>query len=157
MQKKNKKPLYVLVAIAVVLLIGGTFAYFTDTVEIANIFSTKPYSTEVTETFTSPTNWLPGTTTNKTVIAKNTGDVDVAVRVSYTESWVSANGNQLSLKQGDKTAAIINFNTNNWIKSGNYYYYTKKLSKNESSTSFINSVTFNSDIVSDSNCVTISL
>ena len=154
MKKKNKKPLYVLIVIAVILLIGGTVAYFTDTVEITNVFSTKPYSTEVTETFTSPNNWLPGTTTEKTVVAKNTGDVDVAVRMSYTESWVSANGATLPLKQGNTTAAIINFNSTNWTKSGNYYYYTQKLSKNQSSTSFINSVTFNSDIVSDSNCVT---
>lgn len=156
MKKKNKKPIYVLILVAVILLVGGTIAYFTDTVEITNVFKTKPYSTEVTETFTSPNNWLPGTTTNKSVVAKNTGDVDVAVRMSYTESWKSANGQTLPLKQGNTVAAVINFNNTNWIKvtenGKDYYYYNTKLTKNQSSTSFINSVTFNSAIISDSSC-----
>ena len=113
------------------------------------------YGTEVTETFTSPDNWTPGTTTPKTVVVKNTGDVDVAVRVKYTEAWESANGGTLSGTQGANQAATINFaNATDWTKSGDYYYYKSKLSKNQSTSSFISSVTFNSNITSDTNCTT---
>ncbi len=157
---KNKKPLIALAIIAILGGIGGTFAYFTDRVEVANEFQTKPYGTQVTEVFTSPDNWLPGDETPKTVVVKNTGQVDVAVRVSYTESWVSADGTPLSGTQtisGQPVrAAIINLdNTADWTKVGNYYYYNKKLASGNSTTSFIKSVTFNSQITDDTTCNTV--
>ena len=154
MKKGNRKAFYALLLLSLIILIGGTFAYFTDIVRVPNIFKTKPYSTEVKEEFVSPDNWLPGTTTDKKVFVKNTGEVDVAVRVSYTESWVSQNGTELSLKQGDNQAAIINFdNMSDWEKEGDYYYYKKKLSSGDSTNSFIKSVKFNEKIESDYKCV----
>ena len=168
MQKENKVPIIALLVIAVIGIVGGTFAYFTSTVEFENEFVTKPYSTEVTEEFTSPDKWTPGTTTAKTVIAKNTGDVDVAVRVSYTETW-KGNGGSGSTLSGDITvgtapnttterAAIINFaNTSDWIQSGNYYYYKYKLTKNQQTSSFISGVTFNPNVTASLNCVTDSI
>ena len=142
---KNKKSLFALLLVAILGIVGGTIAYFTSTDTFANVFGTKPYSMEVTETFESPNDWTPGTTTNKTIIAKNKGDVDAAVRVSYTESWVDANGDPLALKDGnDNSAAIINFASDlstKWTKSTeggkDYYYYKTKLTKNQSTTSLI--------------------
>lgn len=153
---KSKKSLIALAVIAIVGVIGGTFAYYTGTASFANIFKTKPYSTEFTEEFTSPEDWTPGTTTPKKVFAKNTGDVPVAVRVSYTEKWVSANGTEIANVQDEKSAALINFTTDNtdWKKNGNYYYYNKKLAKDETTSSFIESVTFNPDIEASVSCVT---
>ena len=37
---------------------------------------------------------------------------------------------------------------------GDYYYYNKKLSSGNSTTSFIKSVTFNSQITADTECTT---
>jgi alternate signal-mediated exported protein len=159
-QKRSNKPLIAGVILAVVGVIGGTFAYFTSTDTFTNVFSTKPYVMEVTEVFESPTDWTPGTTTNKTVIATNKGDVPSAVRVKLTENWVDANGNPLPLVDNNNvSAAIINFAidfSSNWVKNGNYYYYKKALSKNESTSSLLESVTFNSlvEIPSEDNCVT---
>ena len=164
-RKENKAPIIALLVIAIVGVVGGTFAYFTSTTEFENRFQTKPYSTEVSEEFTSPTNWTPGTTTAKTVIAKNTGDIDVAVRVSYTETW-KGNAGSGSTLSGNITvgeapnttterAAIINFaNTSDWQKEGNYYYYKHKLSKNQQTNSFISGVTFNPNVTASLNCVT---
>ena len=153
--RRSKKPLFALLIVALIGIVGVTIAYFTDVIEFPNIFKTKPYSTKSVETFVSPDNWLPGTTTSKTVVATNLGDVDVAVRISYTEEWKAKNGSVLPLKQGSVAAAVINLdNTSDWIKSGDYYYYNKKLSKNQSSNSFIKSVTFNKDVVSEPNCTT---
>ena len=145
---KNKKSLIALVLIAIIGLIGASFAYFTSTDTFQNVFRTKAYKMQVEEVFQSPDNWTPGTTTEKTVVATNKGDVDAAVRVSYTESWVDANDQTLPLKDSsNNVAAIINFaNTSDWIKEGNYYYYKTKLAKNESSSSFIESVTFNPEL-----------
>lgn len=155
---KNKKAFLALVLVSVVIFVGATVAYFTDTIEVPNVFKTKEYGTEVTEEFVSPTDWTPGTTTDKTIVATNTGDTDVAVRISYTESWVSADGTTLGLKQGNNQAAIINFdNTSDWIKEGNYYYYKNKLSKDQSTNSFIKSVTFNENIIADTECTTTGL
>ena len=91
---------------------------------------------------------------------KNTGEVDVAVRVGYTEKWVSADGTILSGTQTisgqNVRAAIINLdNTSDWTKEGNYYYYKKKILSGESTSSFIKSVTFNSQITDDTTCTTV--
>lgn len=159
---KNKKSLFALLLIAVIGLIGASFAYFTSTDSFQNIFRTKVYRMEVEEVFQSPDDWTPGTTTEKTVVATNKGDVDAAVRVSYSESWVDADNNTLPLKDSENNvAAIINFADNlntAWTKSTengvDYYYYKTKISKNQSTSSFINSVTFNPaiDVTTTSSC-----
>ena len=151
--KKNNKPLIALFLLAIVGLVGVTIAYFTSSTTFENVFKTAPYSTQVTEEFTSPTDWTPGTTTPKTVVAKNTGDVPIAVRVSYEEEWISSNGTTLPLIQSGKTAAIVNLaNTSDWTLVNGYYYYGKKLTKGQSTTTFMESVTFNKDIVADVTC-----
>jgi len=159
-QKRSNKPLIAGFLLAVVGIIGGTFAYFTSTDTFRNVFETKPYVMEVTEVFESPTDWVPGTTTNKTVVATNKGDVPAAIRVKLTENWVDSNGSPLPLvDNNNQSAAVINFASDfssKWVKNGNYYYYKKALSKNESTSSLLDSVTFNPlvQISSEDDCVT---
>lgn len=153
---KEKRTLLALLVIALVVAIGGTIAFFTGAVTIPNIFGTTPYGTEVTEVFVSPDNWVPGTNTPKTVVVKNTGGVDVAVRASISENWVGSTGNSLPLTINENTrAAIIEFgDALEWVKEGNYYYYYTKLAPNASTSQFIRSVTFNSSATDDLNCTT---
>ena len=110
----------------------------------------------------SPDNWLPGDTTVKTITATNTGNVDEAVRIFFTEGWTPANsGSTLngcihedgtksthttqSELETDERVAILNLaNTSDWTKVGDYYYYNYKLAPGDSTTSFLESVTFNS-------------
>ena len=49
--------------------IGGTFAYFNQTLTAANIFDTGKYDTELVEEFkpSEGENWGPGTSVNKDV------------------------------------------------------------------------------------------
>ena len=165
--KKIKKTLVALLAISILGVVGATMAYFTSTDTFENVFGTKSYSMEVVETFESPDDWVPGTTTSKTVVATNKGDVDAAVRISYTESWKDASGNQLPLTDSatptPNRAAVINFASDldtKWTKSTeggkDYYYYKTKLAKNASTSSLIESVTFNPNVTisTDNNCVT---
>ena len=152
MKKNNKKKLLVFLGISVFTVLGGTLAYFTTSTTFKNIFNTAKYETKIVESFVSPDNWTPGTTTKKEIKITNDGTIDMAVRASYTEKWVSDNGKELSLKDNEgNTASIINFNTG-WTKhSDGYYYYGSKenltkLSPKATANSFISGVTFNENI-----------
>lgn len=153
-KNKQKKRLLLLLGIAVLTVLGSTIAYFTTSTDIANYFKIALYQNEIVEKFVSPDNWTPGTTTDKTITVKNTGSINMAVRVSYTEKWTSANGSELNLTdENGNVASIINFNEG-WTKdSDGYYYYgskenMNKVKPNEITTSFISGVTFNHNIKS---------
>ena len=74
----NKKIVGV-VGLASVALVGGTFAYFTQTSTIDNPFNTARYRTVVTEDFNPEDGdkWEPGAKVNKDLYVQNTGDRDV--------------------------------------------------------------------------------
>lgn len=84
----NKKIVGV-VGLASVALVGGTFAYFTQTATIDNPFNTARYRTIVTEDFNPEDGdeWEPGATVNKDLYVQNTGDRDVVVRVKFEDIW----------------------------------------------------------------------
>ena len=166
---KDKKTILILILVLTIGIIGLTVAYFSNSTTLNNIFETKQYGDVFTEEFVAPTNWLPGETTNKSVVATNTGEVDQAVRVKLTESWKTANNGTLNgwihtdgTKSthetendiaNDERVAIINFdNDSDWTKVGDYYYYNYKLAPNESTSSLIKSVTFNSKTKLDDTC-----
>ena len=149
---KNNKKLFVVTCLSLATVLGGTLAYFNTNSSIVNTFKTALYQNEIVEKFESPITWTPGTTTEKTVKVTNTGNTDMAIRATFTEKWVNAKGEELSLKdENDNIAAIIDFNTT-WTKNedGYYYYGSKenltKLMPDDTSSSFINSVTFNENI-----------
>lgn len=81
------------IAVAAMLAVagvGGTFAYFNQTLTAANIFDTGKYDTELVEEFkpSEGENWGPGTSVNKDVTIRNTGTLPVVVRVKFQEKWV---------------------------------------------------------------------
>ena len=56
----------------------------------------------------------------------------------------------------EENAAIINFiNENEWIKDGDYYYYSDVLNPGETTSSLISGVTFNPNVNADVNCTTV--
>ena len=165
----NKKTIIALLLIAIIGIVGITIAYFANSTDVENTFTTKEYGTTYTESFVSPENWLPGDTTQKTLVATNTGSVDQAVRVLVTESWTTNNNGTLngwihsdgtksthttqSELETDERVAILNLaNTSDWTKVGDYYYYNYKLAPTESTSSFLESVTFNSKTKLDDTC-----
>lgn len=151
-EKKNKRKFLIVTGISALTILGGTLAYFTTSDTIQNVFKTALYQHQIVEKFESPSDWTPGTTTDKTIKITNTGSINMAVRASYTEKWITSNGAELPLKDIDNNvAAIINFNEG-WTKSsdGHYYYGTKdnmtKLAPGETTNSFISGVTFNNNV-----------
>ena len=88
----NKKVVGAL-GLAAVALVGGTFAYFTQTSTIDNPFDTAKYGTVVVEDFKPEDgeDWTPGAQVNKDLYVDNTGDRPVVVRVKFEDIW-SRNG-----------------------------------------------------------------
>lgn len=150
--QKNKRKALIVSGISLLTILGGTLAYFTTSDSFVNDFKVARYGAQIVEEFVSPTDWTPGTTTDKTVKVTNNGSINMAVRASYTEKWTNANGDVIPLKDTDNNvASIINFNAG-WTKDadGYYYYGSKanltKLTPGSTSTSFISGVTFNENI-----------
>lgn len=86
---KGKKQVAALAAIVAVAGIGGTFAYFNQTLTAHNTFDTGKYDTELVEKFkpSDGENWEPGSEVNKDVTVQNTGTLPVVVRVKFEEIW----------------------------------------------------------------------
>lgn len=159
-KNKNKKmKLLIVGGISLFTVLGGTLAYFTTSSTIKNVFNTAKYETQIVEDFVSPEDWTPGTTTSKTIKVTNNGSIDMALRASYEEKWVNANGEELSLTDADNNvASIINFNDSWKLDDDGYYYYGSKesltkLTPNNTSTSFISGVTFNEKIKASLNTI----
>jgi len=170
----NKKPIIFMLLLTVVsIIVGGTIAYYTSNDTFENEFDTSSYTTQVLETFQSPDDWTPGTTTPKTIVATNKGDTPVAVRMCFDEKWEDSEGNELPLtapltgsESVYESIAIINYSDSftRWINDSYSinannemcYYYKTKLDKDESTTSPIDSVTFNPYVTLNNynNCVT---
>lgn len=103
----NKKIVGV-VGLASVALVGGTFAYFTQSTTIDNPFDTANYQTVVTEDFVPEDgeDWQPGAEVNKDLYVQNTGDRDVVVRVKLEDYWYR--GDSLITKdQGDGANTFV--------------------------------------------------
>ena len=148
---KNKK--IILFIFIILLTVGSTLAYFTSSSVLENELTASKYKTVTTEQFTSPSNWSPGDTTPLTTITTNQKSTPVVVRVKLEESWVSENGDPLPLTYNNERVAIINLdNTSDWRFDGTYYYYVNELDQGESTTSPIESVTYNPNTPSDMEC-----
>ncbi len=146
---RNKKTLGIFAAFAL-LLIGGTFAVSRDTSILANLFRIGIYKTSATEVFNSPSNWMTCETVEKSITVKNEGSMPVAARIKIDESWVDKDGNTLPLVFTDdnnntQNWAVIDINTTDWIKDGEYYVYKEDLAPNATTSTFMTGVTLNCD------------
>lgn len=112
--KKMSKKATALAGLGVLAVVGGTFAYYNQTVSLENPLTTGRYKNELIEDYTPPTDHLkPGATIDKVVGAKNTGDYPVMVRIRMDEVWrrKDANGGIQDIishasTEGDGFAAI---------------------------------------------------
>ena len=150
---KNKKSFVAIVLVLLIAVVGVTFAYFDSSATFENQFNIGNYNVVTQEVFTSPSDWSPGDTTPKTLIARNNGTINAAVRVKYEEAWTDLNGDEINNIPND--AVILNFTTpSKWTYDANdgYYYYNYYLKSGEATTSLIDSVTLNSNLNSAS-CV----
>ncbi len=87
----KKKKLIAAAGLLCAVAVGGTFAYFSQTLTATNEFDTGSYDTELVEKFkpSEGENWEPGTNVNKDVTFQNTGTLPVVVRAKFEELWES--------------------------------------------------------------------
>lgn len=85
---RNKKKIAIgAVALSAVLVAAGTFAWFTTTDKVENIFDMDNFDVVITEDFDpSDVPLVPGTDITKEVGVSNNGNVDVLVRVKLEET-----------------------------------------------------------------------
>ena len=161
----SKKKLYTMLAgLLAVILIGGTFAYWNQTMTIDNPFDTGKYGSTVIEDFnpSEGNDWQPGVEINKDVFVQNTGDQDMIVRAKLTETWTRKGEttpyktnigptavyqvNQVSLDDGmtaaDSTVVTKTFSSStNWVNGGDgWYYYKTNLAGNTNTDKWLDSV-----------------
>lgn len=168
MKKKNMIALAGLVAVCGV---GGTLAYFNQTMEAENAFDTGKFGSTLVEDFkpSEGQNWEPGATVNKVVEVKNTGDLPVVVRIKMDETWVNKTNGELVKKTSTTedgaagTNKLVNIyqesdsdglwadddsvvmkaisDSGNWVFQDGYYYYKDEVGAGETTGAFLNSVT----------------
>lgn len=153
----KKRNIAALAGVAAVLTIGGSLAYFNQTMQVENNFDTAKFGSTMVEDFkpSEGKDWQPGVEVNKDVVVTNTGDVPVVVRVKMDEKWMRGNdafktidagddkGNKIvEVKQGegreedakdgltdlDKTVVHKTLNTDDWkLADDGWYYYVSNV------------------------------
>ena len=93
MKRKLSKKTQAAVALgaAAVVAVGGTFAWFSTTDQVENVFDMDDFDVSITEAFDPETPMNPGSTITKQVGVTNYGDVPVYVRVKFEEKLVLKN------------------------------------------------------------------
>lgn len=152
MKKPNSKKIIILAVFMILGVISSVYALFKTNSSVENKFKSGLYQNEITDIFTPPSTWIPGQTVSKTTTLKNTGNVPMAVRASFTENWVSANGTKLGLQDSEGNVVALVTYGSGWTQDddGYWYYGTKssptKLEPNKITTSFINGVKYNENV-----------
>lgn len=83
----QRKVLIVSIVLALLIVAGGTFAWFTSKDEVTNkLTASNNYGVSIVESFTPPENWTPGQEVNKDVFVTNTGNLDAFVKASISSA-----------------------------------------------------------------------
>ena len=122
---KRSIPIGLLVVSLVALFVlGGTLAWFTADAKEPNMFTTGTVDIEIDEKLEDPNDWAPGITKKKEVSVKNLGSLPVFVRVQLTPVWGSMNGEDFGEDEELSIDNVIfNVNREDWVESGDWYYY----------------------------------
>ena len=132
--KMHKKRIVSLAVILLCLSImgTGTLAYFTDSTTAHNVITTGNIDIKLIETradgstFEDVIGVMPGTAVDKIVQVSNVGPNDAWVRVSVTKE-ITLNNEGRTKGDADKYLHIT-YNTDDWTKGDDgYYYYNKPL------------------------------
>ena len=177
MKQINKKATKILIVLCLVALaaVGMTIAYYNSTKEFEKEFRVNAPGVAVYEKFNPTDWWVPGEEKSKEVWFKNTGELDMLLRFSYSVEWVAVEGSPIpprdaedvvslnwnigephNEKGEDKTAAESGLKTDvpvdfTKMKQGDttYYYYNKILKAGEPTDLVLESVKFKTDLSND--------
>lgn len=109
------------VALATLMIVGGTLAWFTDKAEATNVISFGKVDVTLAEPNyhekTDAVNVVPGDVITKDPTITNEGEaVYIRVKVDYT-------GSDSVFSTVENLDSILGINNSLWVKLGDYYYY----------------------------------
>lgn len=87
--------------------IGGSWAHYINVVNIRNPLSMKNSAVELVENFNPNSTFLPGETVQKKPYFKNTGEVELVLRVKVEESWKKPDGATIENSVGIPDANLV--------------------------------------------------
>lgn len=152
-EKKNKsareKRVLIAALISAAVIVGGsTFAWFTSSDEVTNrLTASADYGVAITETFTPPSDWLPGQKILKEVAAVNTGNIDAFVRLDLKHAIQgTANGAGVAYAADVATTDLPTLEDNERIllQAGGYLAYTDAVGVEAGKT--VNSSSYTPDV-----------
>lgn len=121
-QRRFGKPLLLVASMLMIAAIaaGGTLAWLfvlSDTAE--NTFVPGKATGTIVEEFDG--------STKKNVQVKNTGNVDVYIRVALVPTWEDADGNILAESATVADSLAFTLNTAGWFAKDGYYYHKARV------------------------------
>ena len=137
--KKKILTLGLVAALSATAAIGGTLAYFTDTADATNTFTVGNVEIELTEpkwteavknTDGKMENVYPGQILDKDPTVTNNGKNSCFVRVSVSNLDQFEDEGMIAYLTGDEKGKL----GDNWVKEGDYFYYTKELAASEATS-----------------------
>lgn len=146
---KNKRRMILILGVLIPLVIGSTWAYFSKTVKMDNLFQSSEAKVYLNEKFDPKDRWVPGEEKQKEVRFGNEGQISAVLRVRFTSVLKRSDGTE------DADAAKnfkLNFSEDfkkNWVQSGEWYYCNKVLSAGELTDITLRSVTISDQIGND--------
>lgn len=153
--KKRNLMLGSAILLVVLLVAGGTMAWFTDDVEVTNTFTAGTVDVDliengnlvVGEDFTGLEieNVNPGDTERKEITVKSNGSKRTYVRIKLTPEWILAEGKSFPEGFYDNSlppAELVGLNETDWIFADGYYYYKDILATNDITSKLITGVKF---------------
>lgn len=149
--KKKITAIALVICLMAVAVVGGSLAYFTDkTEEAKNTFTVG----NVDITLTEP-NWkaagsqdapevYPGEALAKDPTVTNTGANPCFVRVSVTglDCLNKVNAGDITYRTDYENGKL----GDNWVKNGDYYYYTKVLAKGQTTDALFDQIVIPTDL-----------
>lgn len=155
---KRKLLILSLLAIGVASLTAGTLAYFNAEDTAHNVITSGGVNIQIVEKTKDEggalvefpagglTGIMPGTAASKIVSVTNTGASEAWIRVKLDLSIRSAGGDKLpaELTVGQETIPVVDPEVKEgWLAgTGGYYYYTKPVASQDSTTNFMETVRF---------------
>lgn len=150
-KKIKKKPLFFLLLLLALGVVGTTFAYYYTEIAIPNQFRAMTYNVTIEEEFNNT--W--GTKKVSFVNNEET-NTPVVLRINYNELWrKEVNGVKLSLDNNVNGTNVVTKNwttafTNDFIDGGDGWYYYKKTLAAEASVQVLDSIALNESLISTS-------
>lgn len=152
--KKRNIMLGTAIMLAVLLVAGGTMAWFTAEAEVTNEFTAGTVDIDLLENEVviggevgglDIENVNPGDEYDKLIQVKSNGSKRTYVRVKLTPEWALVSGNSFTGNFNATSlppAMLVGVNATDWILDGGYYYYKDILTTGITTNALITGVKF---------------